>query len=671
MTNFIRDNKKKFLAVLGVVLMVAFILPSQSSLFDNQSTRYLAGTAGDRKIYNTDLARAKEQWDLLEQMIVMSPEVTQNQAVPVANFLRRNPAFNILAEQVANHPEMYYLLQEEAIRNGIVVLPGDMDEEMKRRRFAVRLENGTIVALDDVPNPNVRSAVRDSVAALVRVQRSFDRAITAMKISRPLREHEIARQLQQIQLDVVELSANDLLAQVSAPTAEDLKKQFETFADYYSDSPPTPQNPHGFGYKYPNRVTLQYLGVRHDDVRKAVLGTKSDYDWTVDARKYYMRRQSQFPATRPATLPTSMSSLQPTTGPTTKPFEEVRDEIVETLMAPEIARKARDLQDRINARLRADYDAWHAQNPNPKTPTTQSSTQASTAPASTAPAVNTSSGYASFDYLQKLAAEMQQQTGVLPVIASLNQYQTVNELQALEGLGQATVQAAASQFPFASYATQVAAELVPESERNKPIVLPLYKPSPVLRDAVGSSYVFRLTGALPASKPNSIDEVADAVQRDWRTARAYELAMKRARDLLDAARPNSLASAARESNLKSVSTGTFDLMATAVEGVTLPPEALTKFRFDALGLLSTAATQPSGPPLRLIELPIQGKIFVAQLTSAKPRIDTAALPMIDAMVENELTGQIGEPVMKTWYDFNQVVARTGWKDETDRKKAGG
>lgn len=672
MTNFIRDNSKKLLAVLGVVLMIAFILPSQSQLFNDRANRYLVGTAGGSKVYNTDLARAKQQWDLLENMVVISPEANQNRVEYVASALRRNPAFNILAEQVSNHPEAFYLLQQEAEKNGVIVQPSDMDEEFKRRRFAVRLQNGVVASLEDA-DPNTQAAVRDAVAALVRVERSFTRAMTAMKISRPLREHEIARQLQQIQLEAVELAASDLLSQVPAPTPDDLKKQFDAFADYYPDSPPSQQNPHGFGYRYPNRVTLQYLGVRHDDVRNTVLKTKSTYDWTVDARKYYKLRQSQFQTTQPAkpdatpaTLPAGFASTRPTSGPTTKPFEEVRDEVVEQLMAPEILRKARDLQDRINTRLRADYDAWHAQNPNPKsTPATQSSAQASTASADDA------SGYASFEYLQKLAVEMQQQTGILPVIASLNQYQTDKDLQRVDGIGQAYGQGLVNQIPFPTYATQLAAEVVPMAERNKPIVLPLYKPSQVLRDAAGSSYVFRLTGALPAAKPGSIDEVADAVQRDWKTARAYELTLKRARDLLDSAKRTSLASAAKEANLKSATTGTFDLLSTAIEGVTLPTEALGKFRFDAMGLLSTAATQPTVPPLRLIELPIQGKVYVAQLLSAKPRVDTAALPMIDAMVENELTNQIGEPIIKTWYDFTQVVARTGWKDQNESKKAGG
>src|SRR5215204_1853145 len=100
MTNFIRDNSKKLLAVLGVILMVAFILPSQSDMFSGQSNRYVVGRAGDRKIYSNDLAHAKQQWEVLQSIVVISPEANQNRVEPVASFLRRNAAFNILAEQV-------------------------------------------------------------------------------------------------------------------------------------------------------------------------------------------------------------------------------------------------------------------------------------------------------------------------------------------------------------------------------------------------------------------------------------------------------------------------------------------------------------------------------------------------------------------------------------------
>ena len=662
MKHFIRDNSKKLLAVLGVILMVAFILPSQNRLGD-RSSQYLVGHMGDQKVYDGDIKRAKQQWEFLEQVIVISPEMVNNQVVPVVNAYRQNPAFNILATQITNHPETFYLLQQEAERNGIVVLPGDMDEEFKRRHFAVRLPSGVVCALEDVTDPQYAAAIRDAAAALTRVERSLNRAVMAMKVSKPLREHQTAQQLQQVQLEVAEFSANDLLTQVPAPTADDLKKQFDTFAEYLPDSASSAQNPHGFGYKYPNRVTLQYLGVRQGDVHAAVLGTKTKYDWDVEAQKYYQKNLPKYQTTQPTTVPATqpgMASTQPTGGKTTKPFADVRDEIVETLMAPEISRKARDLQDRINTKLsrRLRHVAREQSEP---------AIVAGHHARIDHAAAGNAGDFTSFEYLHKLAADMQQQTGVLPQIVSVNQYQTAKDLQSMDGIGLAM----ANQIPFSAYATEFAAPFVPEAERSKTIVLQLYKPSQVLRDAAGSSYVFRVTGALPSAKPSSIDEVVDAVSRDWKIAKAYELASTRAEDLLTAARKSSLLTAATEAKVKSVTTGVFDQTSPAIDRVNLTGEPMNKFRFDAFNLLATAATQPTSPPLELIQLPVQAKVYVAQLLSSKPRIDTTALPMIDAMVETELLTQMSEPIIRSWYDFNQVALRTAWKDEQEKKKTSG
>lgn len=669
MTNYIREHSKKFLAVLGVILMVAFILPSQTKYGEGGGSKYLVGYLGDRKVYSTDISRAKAQWEMLERYIVISPEYVNNQIVPLAEALRRNPAFSVLTSEMTTRPELFYLLQQEADRSGIVVLPGDMDQEFKRRRFAVRLQSGVIMSLDEITDDQFKEAIRDAGAAFSRVERSLNRAMFANKVSRPLREHEIARQLQQIQLEVVDFSTNDFLSQVPAPTSDDLKKQFESFADTLPERPPTPTNPHSFGYKFRNRVTLQYIAVPHDDVRKSVLASKED--WDLQARKYYLRNLPQFQTTQPtsrpstvaaATLATTLAATQPASGPTTKPFEAVREEIVESLIARPVGAKARDIQDRINARLRADYDTWRAKNPNPQ-PRSPSSTQPATALA--ASAASGAPDFASFEYLQQVARDIEQQTGVLPVIASLNQLQSAKDLQSIPGIGQAML----DQVPFPLYATEFPAEFLPATERDKSRALQLYKPSQVLRDSAGSSYVIRLTSAVPTGRPNSLNEVADAVERDWKFASAYDLMKSRAGALLDAARQSSLASAAREANRKTVTTGLFDSTSRSIENISLNADALQQFEQAALGLLSTAASRPATPPLKLIELPVRGRIFVAQLLAAKPRVDTNALGMMDAMIENEIIQRLAEPVLRTWCSYDQVVARTGYKDQRPDKKS--
>jgi hypothetical protein len=365
-------------------------------------------------------------------------------------------------------------------------------------------------------------------------------------------------------------------------------------------------------------------------------------------------------------MPATMTvSTQPTAGPTTKPFETVREEIVESLIERPVGVKARDIQDRINARIRGDYEAWHAKNPDPRS-LNAPSTQSTTAPANAS--AGGASDYTSFDYLQQVAKDIQQQTGVLPVIAALNQLQTAKDLQSLPGIGQSLLD---QQIPFPLYATQFPTEFLPESEREKTRALQLYKPSQVLRDVAGSSYVIRITGAVPSGRPKSISEVADTVERDWKFAKAYDLMKARAAAVLGAAPKSSLESAAREANRQVLTTSVFDATSESIQNVSLSGEPLKMFEEQALGLLSVAASRPTAPPMKLIELPLQGRVFVAQLLQATPRVDMNMLGMLDAMVENEHGQQLSEPVLRTWCNYDRVVARTGYHDDRpqDNKKS--
>src|SRR5207253_1025858 len=168
-----------------------------------------------------------------------------------------------------------------------------------------------------------------------------------------------------------------------------------------------------------------------------------------------------------------------------------------------IQRKAREAQDRITSQLKSDWESWHALHPSPPPMPTTNPDAVTTATAD-------AGDYASFQYLQRLAAEVQRQSGVLPVIGAINQYSSAKELSKVDSIGNSFF----NQLPFGTYATELAADSQVASKRDNSILLKLYQPSQLLRDPDGSTYLFRLTGALPSASPQSINEVADAVARD-------------------------------------------------------------------------------------------------------------------------------------------------------------
>src|SRR5207247_1415583 len=94
----------------------------------------------------------------------------------------------------------------------------------------------------------------------------YQRASTVIKISDPLRKHSAAQELQSISLNVVDIPAADFAKNVPPPTTQQLTEQFNKYADFLPGRIDDQKNPHGFGYRYPNRVKLQYIEVNRPAV---------------------------------------------------------------------------------------------------------------------------------------------------------------------------------------------------------------------------------------------------------------------------------------------------------------------------------------------------------------------------------------------------------------------
>src|SRR4051812_43282101 len=102
MRNYIRDNGKKIMAVLTVLLMVTWVIsPGRSGNSWLNGQQRLVGYAGDTKVYDSDISRAKSEWDFLENVIMQSPQGAQGQWMPLAYVRSRmDPSFQALSEQL-------------------------------------------------------------------------------------------------------------------------------------------------------------------------------------------------------------------------------------------------------------------------------------------------------------------------------------------------------------------------------------------------------------------------------------------------------------------------------------------------------------------------------------------------------------------------------------------
>src|SRR3954447_16460712 len=184
MTKFFRENNKKLLAIFGVVLMIAFVLPSGMKQFSGGQRQLVAYLNGGKKVYSTDLGRAKAQWGILEHSLLLMPqragEPTMSVAQAPAN--GRSPDLRMLANQVQAHPEIYFLLQQEAENMGIRVSPQQAEQFARsQQNLAVRLPNGAAVDLDHVTDLQYKAEIIDAFASFMRVQQALARVSDVVK----------------------------------------------------------------------------------------------------------------------------------------------------------------------------------------------------------------------------------------------------------------------------------------------------------------------------------------------------------------------------------------------------------------------------------------------------------------------------------------------------------
>src|SRR5437764_2079250 len=163
MTKFFRENNKKLLAIFGVVLMIAFVLPSGMKQFSGGQRQLVGYLNGGKKVYSTDIGRAKAQWGILEHSLLILPQRSGQPIMTLVQALTNggSPEMRMLANQVQAHPDIYFLLQQEAENMGIRVSLQQAEQYVKQG-MAVRLSNGAAVDLDHVTDLQYRAEVVDS-----------------------------------------------------------------------------------------------------------------------------------------------------------------------------------------------------------------------------------------------------------------------------------------------------------------------------------------------------------------------------------------------------------------------------------------------------------------------------------------------------------------------------
>jgi hypothetical protein len=509
-----------------------------------------------------------------------------------------------------------------------------------------------------------------------------------MKISRPMTSLILAKTSQDLTLDVGTFPAADFLSKVTPPTPMQLQNQYDSFSDRLPENYGAPGDLLGFGYKYPNRVKLEYMGVRPDDVRAAAIASKSALDWNLAAvsefktnRERYDSEEVQVPSTQPSLLQATTQAIGAATIPATMPtmvsavkklddfdadFALHANVVLKSLYEQETTKLTETIAKKISDVTTADFGAWR-------------DAQAAGSP-TTQPASSLGVPFNSKEYFVALAQSIQKQYGVLPTYGRVDRFENTKELTNIEGIGKAILPYGRAEIPFNIYATQLVQPLMDDKAKASQLAslgLALYQPSNVL---IGDSdyYLFRVTETDP-SHTAPYDEVRDQVATDYALGKAYALAVDAAHAALSDAGVHGLQSALNSAghpvmittdpfNPEQVKSDVRNAPATAkIPPLSLKPDSVFRLADGAEQLLTTGSDTQH--PMSVIELYADATALVTQLDAATPSYAGDNANYDQAMMSARLADEEGNLLVGQLVQYDSAADRLNFKmKETDTAK---
>ena len=644
MYQVLKKYRRRLMAFFAVGLMVAFLIPTMSGRSGQGGAASApAGTVAGQTVYMIDLHNAQQEWDILKRDIQVSTDGYSVQ--PLASMLGqldnqnvqrnselyfrlRNEAIRIMQEVDAN-PALYMLLQKEATQMGIFVARDRVDDLYNRlnRARAFNL---------DMKRPENVQIVKQALSNFLMVQDAFGHAAGVIKASQPYRDYELATGAQEMKVNAVEFAAADFSGKLTDPTRQQLQEQYDKWVEVDREMADATTDPFGFGYRFPSRVKLQYLCIPASELRKAVEMRQPSGRWEVDARKYHLLNEAQFSATTQ-----EASATGPTTRRVIKPFEEVRKEVMESLIRPEIEKLQGEVSRYVSGVLAADWNA------------------SQTVGVAKEPS-SLGVSYQSYEYLQKLAADVRGRFHVALTIEQWSDYLSQRDLATKGGIGLSRTIAQIWMPRYAMLDSKAEKAVVDREQRQTPGLpkaLEFWQPSQMLKDEANNVYVFRLTASDKARKPTGLDEVIIQVEKDWRLAQSMKLAREGADAFLATAKEKGFATIAQAAKKQFLSSDYFSRSSQVVMGLRLVDDAaVARFTSEAATLLAMK-TKDYPRPVAVLELPHDGRVFVAQLDDVRSRLTPDILGLASQAMGERFVAELRTLFSTQWFDYQNVVKR--------------
>lgn len=322
LVKWFRKNMTKLMAIFVILIMVAFVMPSLL----NQLAKPRMGGAGsamwlygkDKEITINDIRQATaelavlrglyvnefliRQQDLrlifLGRLLFPEPDGAARLSDAIKNVSFRSQFYISFSKiddffaQTRGRSELFWiLLKSEAKRAGCAVFPEQAGEILSRLISQVtnnQMDAATAVnricSANNMTDQQGLAAFADVLSIII-----YSKVVSDVEnVTEPQLENVFARLKEKINAEFVPFRAEDFLIKVSEPDETQITAQFEKYKNYLPGEI-ADDNPYGFGYKFGPRVSLDYIIVKLEDVKKLVAMPTEE-----DAENYYQLHLDEF-----------------------------------------------------------------------------------------------------------------------------------------------------------------------------------------------------------------------------------------------------------------------------------------------------------------------------------------------------------------------------------------
>jgi len=325
LVKWFRKNNAKLMAVVVVFLMIAFLMPTtlkQLGRYRGAKRAVAAFTRDNKTITNYDLGDARRELELLKSIradvvllstqdlrsILLCELLFSEQRVSSAitnriKTLIKDGQYRISDKQINDiyrhrmgNETYWLLLKDEAERAG-----ANVSSEQSRdllEKIAPQLFSGatymqmmeTLMSHYGVSEDEILTVFGKLLTVLDYVKLiCSNENVTINEVM-----HDASEKGETVDAELVRFDSSIFARSQPEPAEQAITEQFDKYKGFLAGSV-SEENPYGFGYKLPDRVALEYLAVKLDDISKIVKPPAEE-----ETEEYYHGNIRQFTTSVPS-----------------------------------------------------------------------------------------------------------------------------------------------------------------------------------------------------------------------------------------------------------------------------------------------------------------------------------------------------------------------------------